>query len=88
MTTRSDTLHKDIDELRAAVEKLTGDVTEIGKSVAGDARSAAGQKAREIGETGRKAAGAVEDTVRERPVQSLAVAFGAGLLLAGLLRRH
>jgi ElaB/YqjD/DUF883 family membrane-anchored ribosome-binding protein len=88
MSTRSETLNKDIDELRAAVEKLTGDVSEIGKAMAGDARDAAGRKAREIGESGRKAAGAVEDTVRERPVQSLAVAFGAGLLLAGLLRRR
>jgi ElaB/YqjD/DUF883 family membrane-anchored ribosome-binding protein len=99
MTARTETLSKDVEELRAAIDKLTSDVSAIGKSVAGDARAsasqkasemsdAAKQKAAEIGEKGQAAKGAVEDTVRDRPLQSVALAFGAGMLLAGLISRR
>ena len=75
MTARTETLSKDVEELRAAIDKLTSDVSAIGKSVAGDARAsasqkasemsdAAKQKAAEIGEKGQAAKGAVEVLTR------------------------
>ncbi|CAN0449939.1 unnamed protein product [Ectocarpus fasciculatus] len=99
MASETETLKKDIDELRGSIEKLSKDVSSMGQSMAQDLKAKAGNAAesirdgakataQQIGEKGKQGAEAVENTVRERPFQSLLVAFGAGLLLAQLLRRR
>lgn len=98
MATESDTLRKDMADLRASLDKLSKDVSALSQSVADDMKSRAGQTAEalrdsarnladDIGTKGKESAELVEKTVRERPFQSLIAAFGAGLLLAQLLRR-
>jgi ElaB/YqjD/DUF883 family membrane-anchored ribosome-binding protein len=99
MATESETLRKDVQELRAAMEQLTKDVSTISQSLAKDLkgrasetadglRDSARSAAHQIGEKGRESTETMEQTVRERPFQSLLVAFGAGLLLSQFLRRH
>ncbi|MEX2615970.1 MAG: hypothetical protein WD767_07740, partial [Alphaproteobacteria bacterium] len=99
MASDSETLKKDIAELRASIETLTRDVTSMSQSMsdglkerasrtADSVRNGARNAANEIGVKGRQSAEAVENTVRDKPLQSLVVAFGAGLLLAQLLRKR
>lgn len=94
-----ETLRQDIDELKSALAGLTKDVKKVAEArqddVAGSARAKfeeigqnASRFARKAAERGREGAEAVGETVRDRPVQSLLVAFGAGLLLARLLDRR
>lgn len=92
-------LQKDIDDLKSAISTLTKDLQntaddrgqrlgaaarekldEFGRSASGVARKAA--------DRGRESAEYAAETIRERPLQSLLVAFGAGLLLAKLLDRR
>jgi ElaB/YqjD/DUF883 family membrane-anchored ribosome-binding protein len=99
MANESEVLKKDIEELRASMEKLTKDVGALSRSLADElkarasrtaasARESAEAIAHEIGEKGRESTESIERTVRERPFQSLLVAFGAGLLLAQVLRKR
>lgn len=99
MTT--DTKQKDDDmvELRASFDRLTKDVASLSHSLADVLKSRAGQAADgiregvktaadEISEKSKDSKEAVEQTIRERPLQSLLAAFGAGLLIAQLFRKH
>lgn len=99
MPTENDALKKDIQELRESLDKLTKDVSAIGASLADEVKTRAGRTADSVREGARNAAGeigakgkqtvdTVENTVRERPLQSVMVAFGVGLLLAQLVRRR
>lgn len=99
MASESETLRKDVEELRTSLDRLNKDVGALSQSLmkevkerasrtADDLRSNAQSIASEIGVRGRESAEAVEKTVREHPLQSLLIAFGAGMLLAQLTRRH
>jgi ElaB/YqjD/DUF883 family membrane-anchored ribosome-binding protein len=99
MANDSEDLKKDIETLRATIEKLAKDVSSINNSLAEDLKTRAGRAAddvrdsartvaSEIGEKGRESAETIEKTVRDRPFQSLLVAFGTGLLLAQFLRKR
>lgn len=94
-----DVLRKDIDELKSALSTLAGDVKAAVKSRESDLASSARARVEEIGENatrfarkaaerGREGAEAVGDTIRDRPLQSMVVAFGVGLLLSRLLGRR
>lgn len=97
----SETIHAkaDMAELRANLDKLTEDVAKISHSMASVIKSSAGRAANnvsdgvrtaveEIKEKGKDSKDAIENTIQERPFQSLLVAFGAGLLIAQLFRKH
>lgn len=99
--TASDTeaLKKDIEELRATLEKLTKDVGTVSQSMAEQLktratvtaeglRDSAQHLASEIGARSAESAKAVESKVRENPVQSLLISFGVGLLLSHLFTRR
>tara|TARA_R110002110_G_scaffold91964_12_gene239289 strand:- start:5522 stop:5821 length:300 start_codon:yes stop_codon:yes gene_type:complete len=99
MSTSNDAIKKDIDDLRAVLNQLTSDVSELSKSTATNLKSQGEKKAAELKagvqagsqaavEKGRESAAAIEGTVRERPFQSLMVAFGAGLILSQILRKR
>ena len=93
-----DVLKKDIEDLKASVSALIGDLKKSadarGASAAESARAkldslgqSASDMARAAADRGRHTAEAA-DTVRDRPLQSVLIAFGAGLLLAKLLDRR
>ena len=99
MASESESLKKDIEELRAILDKLGKDVSSISHSLAEDLKTRASRTADdirdgartvagEIGEKGKESVEVIEKTVRDRPFQSLLVAFGAGLLLAQFLRKR
>jgi len=99
MADKSHALLGEDGELRAQIEGLRRDISAIA-GVVGDIAGPAARKrvaaaARELGkETGSalsdaedyvgETAGAVEDAIRERPVQSALLAFGVGILVAKL----
>lgn len=94
-----DALKKDIEELKAALADLRRDAkkaaesrehrfTEAAREKLGDIEEGATDFAKRAADRGRRSAEAVENTVREKPLQSLLIAFGAGLLLAKLLDRR
>lgn len=96
-------LRKELSNLRAQVEKLTGEAVSQGRGefrrlrdvTAGQAaellregESVFGDVSREVGRELRLAERRARETVRERPGQTAAVAaVGLGLLLVYLLRR-
>ena len=95
----SEDLKKDIETLKATIDKLAKDVSAISGSLAEDLKSRASRTAddirggarsvaSEISEKGRESTEAIEKTVRDRPFQSLLIAFGTGLLLAQFLRKR
>jgi ElaB/YqjD/DUF883 family membrane-anchored ribosome-binding protein len=99
MTTPTKHADDDMADLRANCDKLSKDVASLHHSLAEILRSRAGHAASEIRDgiesaaedIGAKSAeykDSIERTVRERPFQSLLGAFGIGLLIAQLFRRH
>lgn len=99
MDSESESLKRDIEELRAAFDKLGKDVSSMGLAQAEDLKARASRTvndiregaravAGEIGEKGKESLDAIEKSVRDRPIQYLLIAFGAGLLLAQLLRKR
>ena len=92
-------LNKDIDELKVSLKNLTIDLQGLAETRSESAAQKAGAKlgeiredvagaAHKIADQGRQSAEAVADAVKERPLQSLIVAFGVGLLLSRLLDRR
>tara|TARA_R110001592_G_scaffold291718_3_gene561192 strand:+ start:895 stop:1194 length:300 start_codon:yes stop_codon:yes gene_type:complete len=99
MNAKNEQAHNDFDELKATIEKLTADVSAMSHSLANLLKAGAGRAADDIRDGIKSAAGdisdkgkaskeAIEMTVRERPFQSLLAAFGVGLLIAHLCRKH
>lgn len=99
MTSEAKHSNDDMAELRANLDKLTEDVAKISHSMASIVKTRAGRAtddiregvktaADEISEKGKDSKDAIEKTIQERPFQSLLAAFGAGLLIAQLFRRH
>lgn len=97
----AETRHKDDDmaHVRASIDKLSSDVASLSQSLANVLKSQTGQAAAgmrdgiktaasEIGEKTRDSKDAIERTIRERPFQSLLAAFGTGLMIAQLFRKH
>jgi ElaB/YqjD/DUF883 family membrane-anchored ribosome-binding protein len=91
-------LAADIDQLKADISKLARQLQETGQHSYGAARRAASEGVGQIKAQGEAAleqiranAGDIErqlaNTVREKPVTSLAIAAGIGFLLAMMSRR-
>lgn len=92
-------LRKDLDNLSAAVKELSKDVKETAKSTSEAFMSRASGKIGAVGEEaahfaqkmagrGRETAESVAEVARERPFQSMLVAFGIGMVVAKLLDRR
>ncbi len=99
MKTANEHAHEDYDELKATIEKLTADVAALSHSLsealkesandaANDIRDGVKSAAENINEKSKASQAAIEQTVRERPFQSLLAAFSLGLLIALLFRKH
>lgn len=85
---------KDIQELRDEMSKLRSDFTEISKTlrrISGERVEKGREKLRESAEWSRKRArdslGDFEHEIEERPLTSIATAFGVGFILGKLLDR-
>jgi ElaB/YqjD/DUF883 family membrane-anchored ribosome-binding protein len=91
-------LAADIEQLKADIAKLTEQLRETGQHSYGAARRAASEGVEQLRAKGEEAienlkAGAndleqqISDSVREKPLTSLAIAAGVGYLFALLARR-
>jgi ElaB/YqjD/DUF883 family membrane-anchored ribosome-binding protein len=93
-----DAIKDDIALLRNDLAAALRDLFDAGRSEAGDVRNrlenAVRERLRSLGgasglaDQGRRAAGVAQRFVKERPLESAAIAIGAGLLLAAMLRRR
>lgn len=99
MKTANEHAHEDYDALKATIEKLSADVSALSHSLAEVMKESAGRAANDIrdgvksaaddiGAKGKASQEAIEQTVREKPFQSLLAAFSVGLLLALLFRKR
>jgi len=99
MKTANEHAHEDYDALKATIEKLSNDVAALSHSLAEAVKVSAGRAANDIrdgvksaangiGEKGKASQEAIEQTVRERPFQSLLAAFSVGLLIALLFKKR
>lgn len=91
-------LEKDIQQLRSDMAQLISHLKDMGGQSGEAARKAAGERIEQLRGQGEAAFNSVKDssqelekelvrTVRERPITSLALAVGAGFLLALATRR-
>lgn len=99
MKTANEHAHEDYDALKATIEQLTADVAALSHSLsdslkasadqaANDIRDGVKSAAKDIGDKGKASQAAIEQTVRDRPFQSLLAAFSVGLLIALLFRKN
>ncbi|MCL5270614.1 MAG: hypothetical protein M1457_08715 [bacterium] len=93
-----DALRNDINCMRKDLGELLRGVVDLGKHGAGDARervtSEIGRRLRQFNESYRnlkagskQAAGTIHHTMEERPLTSVLIALGVGLVLGKLLSR-
>ncbi|SNB75810.1 Membrane-anchored ribosome-binding protein, inhibits growth in stationary phase, ElaB/YqjD/DUF883 family [Arboricoccus pini] len=93
----ADTLKADIEQLKADLASLKDHGKEFGAAKAGEARGLLEEKVHqlqkeidrvtaEIKKQGEEARAKLERNVHERPLTSLAIAFGVGFIAAKLLR--
>ncbi len=91
-------LEEDIRQLREDMAQLTEHIRKTGEDSAGAARHAASEGVEQMRQQGEAAAKGLKsdaqdigheltETMRERPITSLAVAAGVGYLLAMMMRR-
>jgi len=86
-----DDIKRDIAELKGDLARLATDTASSGMAAIKDGanvtKDAIGDIAERTGERASAAHKSLGDTVSKRPVTSLAVAFGAGAILARLMRK-
>lgn len=88
LTTSAKSIEEDLAALREDLKNLTASVAGIAKSKTGELRDEIGVRADRAVETGRQAAESVQDAVRERPVTSVCLAFGIGVIIGHILDRR
>ena len=98
MARRKKTVRSGVETIQDEIETIGADVTSLGSTlgeVASDEvrgmidsiRQRLDRIADGAGSATRAGVGMVQDTIEERPFISLAVALGAGFILASMLRR-
>ena len=94
MATAEETLKREIDSLKADLTALRTDFKDLGKDMASAARTGAEAAKDRIRsavdsakEHGEDAAKKLKGQIEEKPLTSVVVAFGAGILLGALLKR-
>lgn len=98
MARRKKTVRSGVETIQDEIEMIGADVTSLGSTlgeVASDEvrgmidsiRQRLDRIADGTGSATRAGVGMVQDTIEERPFISLAVALGAGFILASMLRR-
>jgi ElaB/YqjD/DUF883 family membrane-anchored ribosome-binding protein len=85
LQTELDALKKELGNIRADLDELKGPVKGIAMALKENLADALGVGLEKAKCTGKKAVEAVETTVEDKPLQSVLVAFGVGLLLGKLI---
>lgn len=80
-------IRKDIESLRSHLSDLTKHAKQEGNEKLIDVKGMVNEALADYSKTGRKQYKEMENRVREKPAQSMAMAFGAGLLASFLMRR-
>lgn len=80
-------IKQDIDSLKSNVVELTRHVQSEGRFQAGKISELAAQRLTDLKKSAQLEYLKVEKAVKAKPGQSVAIAFGAGLLVSFLLRR-
>ena len=80
-------IKKDLDSLRTNVVELTKHIQTNGKDRTAGIASSAAEKLTDIKSNGEKQLHAVENRVKGRPLESVAVAFAAGAAISFLMGR-
>lgn len=85
----------DYEHLRADIDKLRADITELGKTlqtiIAGwgeEAKGAARRSMQTAEERAKESVERIAHQVEEKPIASLATAFGVGILIGLILNRR
>lgn len=78
----------DLAALRADLRALTESVSGLAKDKGDEVRAKIADSADRAVASGRQTAETMQETVRERPMTSVAIAFGVGMLIAHLLDRR
>jgi len=81
-------IEDDLAQLRADLKALTANVAGLAKEKGGEMKAELGAQAEKAMASGRQAAENMQDAVRERPMTSVFVAFGVGILIGHLLDRR
>jgi len=82
------TIEEDIAALREDLKALSANVAGLAKEKGENLRAGLESQAERVAASGRQAAESMQDTVRERPMTSVFVAFGVGVLIGHLLDRR
>jgi ElaB/YqjD/DUF883 family membrane-anchored ribosome-binding protein len=82
------TIEEDIAALREDLKALSSNVAGLAKEKGESLRAGLESQADRVAASGREAAETVQDAVRERPMTSVFVAFGVGVLIGHLLDRR
>jgi ElaB/YqjD/DUF883 family membrane-anchored ribosome-binding protein len=86
-----ETIQDDLETIGADVTSLANTLGDVASAEARDMIQSIRQRLDRMSDGARGAAragvGTVQDTIEERPFISIAVALGAGLILASMLRR-
>ena len=77
----------EIDEIREDLDSLRSNVVALTKSVSHDASDRAKHKFEDLKIQGRESMKSVEKNVKAKPLKSLMIAFGVGMVMSMLTRR-
>lgn len=99
MASETETLKKDMADLRSALESLTKDMSSLSKTMTenmkdsvqetnGELKQKAQKLVEQAREKGKHSAEVASTAVSENPFRSILISFGAGILISQLIRRH
>lgn len=78
-------LRQDLSNIKSDVSDLAHHAVEAGAENAAKLRAEAADRLEDLKDASSKSMARVEKRIREKPAQSLAIAFGAGILLSLLM---
>jgi ElaB/YqjD/DUF883 family membrane-anchored ribosome-binding protein len=81
-------IEDDLAALRDDVKNLSASIAALARQKTGEAKDELSYRTDQALETGRQAAETVQDAVKERPMTSVCIAFGIGVMIGHLLDRR
>ena len=81
-------IQNDLLSLKSNIKELGQHINSDGKDYVSDFNARAKERLEKTRQDGRDSLGRLEDTVRENPGRSLAIAFASGVILSALMRRR
>lgn len=82
-----DDIREDIDSLKYNVVELTKHIKADGQETLEEAKETASEKLKRLSDSGKRQLKNMEGRVKEKPAQSMAIAFAAGLALSAMMKR-